>query len=106
MDINLSDCGRKEINITGIWYDMTILIHESKKAEDLFLKDSTIPEPSSTDNVDFNFFQTIIKRQLEVGETDKWKKIVNTYMGFSEDNFKGINHMYTIEKTVTNHQNW
>ena len=43
--------------------DMTLLIHEFKKAEDLLLKDDTTPDPSSTDNADFNIFQTIINRQ-------------------------------------------
>ena len=59
---------------------MTLLIHWGKKAEDLFLKDGTISDPSSTDNVEFNMFQTVIKRQLEGGETDNWNKIVNTCM--------------------------
>ena len=54
---------------------MTFLIHEGKKSEDLFLKDGTTPDPRSTENVEFNIVQIIIKRQLEGGETDKWKKI-------------------------------
>ena len=54
---------------------MTLLIHEGKKVEYLFLKDGTIPEPSSTDKYEFNIFQTIIKIQLEGGEMDKWNKI-------------------------------
>ena len=65
-------------------WDTTLIIHEGKKAEDLFLKDGTIIEPSSTDNVNFEIFQTIIKRQLEGGDTDKRKKIVNTCIGFCE----------------------
>ena len=84
---------------------MTLLIHEGKKAEDLVLKDGTIPDPSSTDNVEFKIFQTVIKRQLEGGETDNWHKIVNTCMGFSEETFTGVRHLYTMEKTGTNHQN-
>ena len=54
--------------------DMTLLVYEGNKAEDLFLKDWTIPDPSSTDNVEFKIVQTIIKRQLEGGETENWKK--------------------------------
>merc|ERR1719251_845946 len=53
--------------------DMTLLIHEGKKAEDAFLKDGTLPDPSSTDNAEFKIVLTIIKRLLEAGETDKWK---------------------------------
>ena len=46
---------------------MTLLIHEGKKAEDVFLKDGTIPDPSSTENVELKVFQTILKRQLQGG---------------------------------------
>ena len=60
---------------------MTLLIHEVNKEEDLFLKDDNIPDPSSMENVEFKIFQTIIKRQLEGGDTDKWNKIVNTSVG-------------------------
>ncbi|EJK60373.1 hypothetical protein THAOC_19286, partial [Thalassiosira oceanica] len=55
--------------------DMTLLIHEGKKAEDAFLKDGTLPDPTSTDNEEFKIVLTIIKRLLEAGETDKWNKI-------------------------------
>ena len=34
--------------------ETTLLIYEGKNAEDLFLKYGTIPEPSSTDNVELN----------------------------------------------------
>ena len=64
--------------------NMNLLIHEDNKSEELLLNDGTIPEPISTDNVEFNIVQTIIKRQLEGGDMDKWNKVVNTCMGFSE----------------------
>ena len=53
--------------------DMTLIIHDDKKAEDLFFKDGTIPDTSSTDNAEFNILQTIIKRQIEGGDMDSWK---------------------------------
>ena len=84
--------------------DMTLLVHEGKKAEDLLLKDGTILDPSSTDNAEFKIFQTIIKRQLEGGEIDKWNKIVNTCMGVSEETSTVVHHIYTMEKTGTYHQ--
>ena len=83
---------------------MDLLIHAGKKVEDLFLKYGTIPDSSSTDNVEFKVVQTIIKCQLEVGERDKWNKIVNTSVGFSEETFTGFHHIYTMEKTCINHQ--
>ena len=83
---------------------MNLLIHEGKKYEDLFLTDSTIPDPISTENFEFNIIQTIIKCQLESGEIYKWKKIVNMCMGVSEDTSTGVHHMYTLDKTGTDDQ--
>ena len=82
---------------------MTLLVYEVKKKEDLFLKDVTIPVPISTYNVEFNIFQTIIKRQLEGGETNKWNKIVKTCMGFSEETFTVVHHMCTMVKIGNKH---
>ena len=65
--------------------DMTLLTLEGKKAEDLLLKDGTIPDPRSTDNSEFKISQTFIKSQLEGGETDKWYKIFNTCLGVSKE---------------------
>ena len=83
--------------------DMTLLIHDGKKAEVMFLKDVTIPEPRSTEKNYFNIFQTIIKSQLEGGETAKWNKMINTRMGVSEE-ITGVKHLYTMKKKGTNHQ--
>ena len=83
---------------------MNLLIHEVKKAEDLLLKDGTISDPRSTDNFEIKIFHTIIKRKLESGETDKWKKIVNTCTGFSEETSTGFHHLYIMDKTGINQQ--
>ena len=82
---------------------MTLPIHEGKKAEDFFLKDGTIPDPRFTEKIGFKIVQTITKRQLEGLEADKWNKNVNTCMVVYEDTSAGFHHMYTMEKTVTNH---
>ena len=51
------------------WYcgniNITLIIHEGKKSDELFLKDGTVTEPRYTDNADFKFVQTIINFQLE-----------------------------------------
>ena len=65
----------------------------------MFHKYGTIPDPRSTDNVEFNIVQNIIKRQLEGGETSNWDKVVNMCMRFSEDTFKGVHYLYNIENT-------
>merc|ERR1712032_946446 len=79
--------------------DMTLLIHEGKKAEDAFLKDGTLPDPNSTDNAEFKIVLTIIKRLLEGGETDKWNKLATRCMGVSEETTTGVHRLYTLEKT-------
>uniref|UniRef100_A0A6T6GTJ7 Adenosylhomocysteinase n=1 Tax=Craspedostauros australis TaxID=1486917 RepID=A0A6T6GTJ7_9STRA len=78
--------------------DMTLLIHEGKKAEDLFLKDGTLPDPTTTDNAEFKIVLTIIKRLLEGGETDKWNKIASRCFGVSEETTTGVHRLYTMEK--------
>ena len=62
--------------------DITLIIHEGKKVEELFLEDGTIPDPSTTENSEFNIFQTIINFQLEGGDTDKWNKLSICVWGF------------------------
>lgn len=81
--------------------DMTLLIHEGKKAEDQFKKDGTLPDPTSTDNEEFKIVLTIIKRLLEEGTTDKWNKIATRCMGVSEETTTGVHRLYTMEKTGT-----
>ena len=84
--------------------DKNLFIHEGQKAEYLLLKDVTIPDPISMDNAEFKIVQTITKRQLEGGETDKWNKIVNMCMGVSEETSTVVRHLYTMDNTGTNQQ--
>jgi len=78
--------------------DMTLLIHEGKKAEDLFLKDGTLPDPESTTNAEFKIVLSIIRRLLEAGETDKWNKIAKRCVGVSEETTTGVHRLYMMEK--------
>lgn len=78
--------------------DMTLLIHEGKKAEDLFLKDGTLPDPSSTDNAEMKIVLTILKRLLESGVTDKWNKMAKRCVGVSEETTTGVHRLYQMEK--------
>merc|ERR1711935_289519 len=73
--------------------------HEGKKAEDAFLKDGTLPDPTSTENAEFKIVLTIIKRLLQAGETDKWNKIAKRCIGVSEETTTGVHRLYTMEKT-------
>merc|ERR1712154_568085 len=78
--------------------DMTLLIHEGKKAEDLFKANGTLPDPSSTDNAEFKIVLTIIRRLLESGVTDKWNKIAKRCVGVSEETTTGVHRLYAMEK--------
>jgi len=78
--------------------DMTLLIHEGKKAEDQYLKDGTLPDPDSTDNAEFNIVLSIIRRLLIAGETDKWNKISKRCKGVSEETTTGVHRLYAMEK--------
>jgi len=78
--------------------DMTLLIHEGKKAEDLFLANGTLPDPESTTNAEFKIVLTIIKRLLKSGVTDKWNKMATRCMGVSEETTTGVHRLYAMEK--------
>jgi adenosylhomocysteinase len=79
--------------------DMTLIIHEGKKAEDQFLKDKTLPDPASTTNAEFKIVLSIIRRLLEAGQTDKWNKIATRCQGVSEETTTGVHRLYIMEKT-------
>merc|ERR1712021_259927 len=78
--------------------DMTLIIHEGKKAEDLYAKDKTLPDPSSTDNAEFKIVLTIIKRLLEAGGTDKRNKIASRCVGVSEETTTGVHRLYQMSE--------
>jgi len=79
--------------------DMTLLIHEGKKAEDLYEKDGSLPDPNSTDNAEFKIVLSIIRRLLLSGNVDKWNKISKRCMGVSEETTTGVHRLYAMEKT-------
>jgi len=79
--------------------DMTLLIHEGKKAEDLYEKDGTLPDPNSTENAEFKIILSIIRRLLLSGVVDKWNKISRRCMGVSEETTTGVHRLYAMEKT-------
>merc|ERR1719223_1505505 len=78
---------------------MTLLIHEEKKAEDLYEKDGSLPDPNSTDNAEFKIGLSIIRRLLLSGNVDKWNKISKRCMGVSEETTTGVHRLYAMEKT-------
>lgn len=69
------------------------MIHEGVKAEREFAKLQKLPDPSSTDNLEFQQVLRIIKEGLEAGLTDKWTKMANRLIGVSEETTTGVHRL-------------
>merc|ERR1740115_198119 len=80
--------------------DMTLLIHEGKKAEDEFEKNGTIPDPASTDNAEFKCVLGLIARCLKT-DPKKWSKTAARMQGVSEETTTGVHRLYQMEKSGT-----
>jgi len=77
--------------------DMTLLIHEGFKAEELFEKNGTFPDPESTTNTEFKIVLNLIKRQL-TKDPKKWHKVAQRMKGVSEETTTGVKRLYVMEK--------
>lgn len=73
--------------------DATLLIHEGVKAEREFAKLGTLPDPTSTKNKEFQCVLTIIKRELEAGNTKMWTKMAEKLIGVSEETTTGVHRL-------------
>jgi adenosylhomocysteinase len=77
--------------------DMTLMIHEGVKAEKKFAEDGTLPDPTSTDNKEFQIVLTIIARELPK-DGQRWHKIAARCKGVSEETTTGVHRLYEMEK--------
>jgi adenosylhomocysteinase len=77
--------------------DATLLIHEGFKAEDEFAKNGTIPDPSSTDNPEFQIVLRIIADGLKT-DPKKWHKFCANFVGVSEETTTGVKRLYEMQK--------
>jgi len=75
--------------------DMTLLIHEGKKAEILFEKDGTLPDPASTENAEFKIVLALIARELPK-QPKKWHKLADRMVGVSEETTTGVHRLYVM----------
>ena len=73
--------------------DATLLIHEGVKAERAFEKSGTMPDPDSTDNLEFKEVLRIIKQGLAAGQTQKWTKMSAKLIGVSEETTTGVHRL-------------
>ena len=70
--------------------DATLLIHEGVKAERHFAKTGELPDPSTTDNLEFKEVLRIIRDGLKAGHTQKWTKMSEKLIGVSEETTTGV----------------
>ena len=70
--------------------DATLLIHEGVKAERAFAKNGELPDPDSTDNMEFKQVLRIIRDGLKAGLTQKWTKMADGLIGVSEETTTGV----------------
>merc|ERR1711871_1399078 len=75
--------------------DMTLVIHEGRKAEIAYQKDGTLPDPSSTNNAEFRIILQIIKRELPKNPT-KWHRLADRMVGVSEETTTGVHRLYVM----------
>merc|ERR1711907_495966 len=75
--------------------DMTLLIHEGRKAEVAYEKDGTLPDPDSVDNPEFKIVLSIIKRELPKQST-KWRRLAARMVGVSEETTPGVHRLYVM----------
>jgi len=83
------DCAGPDILIDD-GGDATLLMHEGEKYELEFEKNGSVPDPKSTNNREMQQVLRIIKRELENGNTKKWRNMLNNLKGVSEETTTGV----------------
>ena len=80
--------------------DATLLIHEGVKAEELYAKDGTLPDPTSTDNIEFQIVLGLIRDSLPKDST-KWTRMAKRLVGVSEETTTGVKRLYEMTASGT-----
>eukprot|EP00457_Paulinella_chromatophora_P006289 gb/GEZN01006307.1/.p1 GENE.gb/GEZN01006307.1/~~gb/GEZN01006307.1/.p1 ORF type:complete len:532 (+),score=111.85 gb/GEZN01006307.1/:194-1597(+) len=80
--------------------DMTLLIHEGVKAEALYKKDKTLPNPDEADNEELKTIKKLIKASVEK-DGDYFTKMAKGVVGVSEETTTGVHRLYEMAKNKT-----
>lgn len=75
--------------------DATLLIHEGVKAEDVYAKDGTLPDPESTTNAEFKIVLTILRDGMKENP-NKYHKMAERLVGVSEETTTGVKRLYQM----------
>eukprot|EP00244_Chara_vulgaris_P011033 TRINITY_DN52_c0_g1_i1.p1 TRINITY_DN52_c0_g1~~TRINITY_DN52_c0_g1_i1.p1 ORF type:complete len:487 (+),score=114.64 TRINITY_DN52_c0_g1_i1:159-1619(+) len=78
--------------------DVTLLIHEGIKAEELYEKDGTLPDPSSTTNAEFKIVLKTIHDSIKKNPK-RFRTIAKNIVGVSEETTTGVKRLYSMEKS-------
>eukprot|EP00271_Cylindrocystis_brebissonii_P008827 TRINITY_DN23330_c0_g1_i1.p1 TRINITY_DN23330_c0_g1~~TRINITY_DN23330_c0_g1_i1.p1 ORF type:complete len:489 (+),score=93.59 TRINITY_DN23330_c0_g1_i1:112-1578(+) len=76
--------------------DATLLIHEGVKAEELYEKDGTLPDPSSTTNPEFIIVLTILRDGMKENPR-KYRDMAARCVGVSEETTTGVKRLYQMQ---------
>jgi len=80
--------------------DTTLLIHEGVKAEQVFEKTGQFPDPSSSDNAEFQIVLGIIRDGLKT-DPKKYHKMKDRLVGVSEETTTGVKRLYQMQANGT-----
>ena len=80
--------------------DATLLIHEGVKAEELYAKDGTLPDPTTTDNLEFQIVLGLIRDNLPKDPT-RWTRMSKKLVGVSEETTTGVKRLYEMTAAGT-----
>ncbi|KAI5444625.1 hypothetical protein KIW84_013046 [Lathyrus oleraceus] len=80
--------------------DATLLIHEGVKAEELFEKTGEVPDPTSTDNAEFQLVLTIIRDGLKT-DPQMYRKMKERLIDVSEETTTGVKRLYQMQASGT-----
>ncbi|KAK8961256.1 Adenosylhomocysteinase [Platanthera guangdongensis] len=80
--------------------DATLLIHEGFKAEEEYQKTGKLPDPASTDNVEFQIVLGIIRDSILV-DPKRYTKMKEKIVGISEETTTGVKRLYQMQANGT-----
>jgi len=72
--------------------DATLLIHEGYKWEEEYEKSGAVPDPASTDNLEYQQVLTIIKNGLPK-DSKRWHRMAERMVGVSEETTTGVHRL-------------
>ena len=104
LTIGRGGCGALSSSILGRmlycepihWCDCLRLLAEGVKAEAAYAKDKTLPDPTSTDNPEFQIVLTIIKEGLPKNP-NRWTAMSKEMEGVSEETTTGVKRLYEMQ---------